>query len=155
MTVLAFEPVVAHCARCIADVALIAARWEDVPRIVEDLFTVSEVVLVPTGPQQSSVARGLGPSSGWRLNSCPCAILNGSLTAASSCRRKKRVMQSLLQRAFELAPECSTMKELRKRLSDEGYDGIDADIGGLGTKRQLRALFNQGQGVWNAWNRQA
>jgi len=62
-------------------------------------------------------------------------------------------MESVLQRAIGLAPECSTMLELKKRLKAEGFDNIDAHIGGLGTKRQLRGLFNQGQGVRNNWNR--
>lgn len=55
-------------------------------------------------------------------------------------------MTTLIERAFELAPECATMKELRKRLADEGFDRLDAYLGGLGTRRQLRARFNQGQG---------
>jgi hypothetical protein len=62
-------------------------------------------------------------------------------------------MTSILQRALDLAPECSTMLELKKRLKAEGFAHIDAHIGGLGTKRQLRALFNEGAGVRNAWNR--
>jgi hypothetical protein len=45
------------------------------------------------------------------------------------------------------------MIELKKRLKAEGFDNFEAHICGLGTKRQLRALFNQGQGVRNAQNR--
>jgi hypothetical protein len=62
-------------------------------------------------------------------------------------------MQSVFERALALAPECSTMLELRKRLKVEGFENLDAHIGGLGTKRQLRGLFNQGEGVRNNWNR--
>jgi hypothetical protein len=55
-------------------------------------------------------------------------------------------MQSLIQRAFELAPECSTMKELRQRLEREGYSSVSTHLGGLATQRQLRPLFNNGEG---------
>ncbi len=64
-----------------------------------------------------------------------------------------RRMKSPLQRAMELAPECSTMAELHKRLKAEGFENLDPHIGGLGTKRQLRSLFNAGQGVHSNWNR--
>lgn len=62
-------------------------------------------------------------------------------------------MPSVFQRAIELAPECSTISELKNRLKAEGFENLDAHIGGLGTKRQLRGLFNQGKGVRNNWNR--
>lgn len=45
------------------------------------------------------------------------------------------------------------MIELRKRLKAEGFEDLDLHIGGLGTKRQLRALFNEKKGVHNNWNR--
>jgi hypothetical protein len=60
-------------------------------------------------------------------------------------RKHESAMQSLIERAFKLAPECRTLKELRQRLSSEGYNRLDAHLGGLGTKRQLRARFNQSQ----------
>jgi hypothetical protein len=47
------------------------------------------------------------------------------------------------------------MLELRKRLKAEGFENLDAHLGGLGTKRQLRASFNQGEGVRSMWNRGA
>jgi hypothetical protein len=55
-------------------------------------------------------------------------------------------MQTLIQRAFELAPECSTLRDLRLRLASEGYDRLDAHLGGLGIQRQLRSHFNQNRG---------
>lgn len=70
-----------------------------------------------------------------------------------SCVPYDDEMQTVLQRAIELAPECSTMGELRKRLKAEGFESLDAHIFGLGTKRQLRGLFNHGKGVRNNWNR--
>jgi hypothetical protein len=45
------------------------------------------------------------------------------------------------------------MVELKKRLKIEGFENLDAHIGGLGTKRQLCGLLNQGMGVRNNWNR--
>jgi hypothetical protein len=45
------------------------------------------------------------------------------------------------------------MVELKKPLKIEGLENLDAHIGGLGTKRQLRGLFNQGKGVRNNLNR--
>ncbi|WP_338501428.1 hypothetical protein V6R86_01520 [Sphingomonas kaistensis] len=45
------------------------------------------------------------------------------------------------------------MAELHKRLKAEGFENLDPHIGGLGTKRQLRSLFNAGQGVHSNWNR--
>lgn len=56
-------------------------------------------------------------------------------------------MQSLDERAFQLAPECSTMAELKQRLTSEGFNGLENHLGGPGTKRQLKARFNQGQGA--------
>lgn len=45
------------------------------------------------------------------------------------------------------------MLELKKRLKDEGFVGLEVHIGGLGTRRQLRALFNGGAGVRSARSR--
>ncbi len=59
-------------------------------------------------------------------------------------------MSNIVERAFALAPECSTMLELKKRLKDEGLTGVEVHIGGLGTRRQLRARFNGGAGVRSA-----
>lgn len=58
-----------------------------------------------------------------------------------------RVMSSAIKRAFELAPDCRTLTELRQRLSMEGYGNLQAHIGGRGTQRQLKVLFNNGQGA--------
>lgn len=54
--------------------------------------------------------------------------------------------RNIIQRAFELAPDCSSIKDLRHSLVREGYTQIDAHIGGLGTQRELRKLYNQGAG---------
>lgn len=53
---------------------------------------------------------------------------------------------SLIQRASEMAPECNPLRELRQRLTSEGYDRLDAHLGELGIQRQLRSHFNEKQG---------
>ena len=54
--------------------------------------------------------------------------------------------RNTLARAFELAPQCSSTTELRRRLQLEGYSDVAEHLSGLGTQRQLRALFNGGAG---------
>lgn len=55
------------------------------------------------------------------------------------CIPSKGRMQSVLHRAIELAAECSTMSELKKRLKAEGFANLDSHTLKLGTKRQLRS----------------
>lgn len=50
-------------------------------------------------------------------------------------------VQSAVKRAFQIAPECSSITELKKRLKAEGFEQLELHIGGLGTQRQLRTLF--------------
>lgn len=54
--------------------------------------------------------------------------------------------KNIIARAFELAPECSNGKQLRKKLRQEGYDSVESHLGGLGTRRELRKLYNQETG---------
>lgn len=54
--------------------------------------------------------------------------------------------RNTLARAFELAPQCSSTTELRRRLQAEGYSDVAEHLSGLGTQRQLRSLFNGGAG---------
>ena len=49
--------------------------------------------------------------------------------------------KSIVVRAFELAPQCSSTKELRKALAREGYTQIDAHLSGLGIKRELQRFY--------------
>lgn len=55
-------------------------------------------------------------------------------------------MKHPVERAFELAPECGTMADLRTRLRKEGHADLELHLGGLATQRQLRKLFNKGVG---------
>ena len=45
-----------------------------------------------------------------------------------------------VERAFQLAPECQRMDELRSRLMREGHTQIDAHLQGS-LRRQLKALL--------------
>ena len=49
---------------------------------------------------------------------------------------------NIIERAFQLAPQVSSMKELRRALEKEGYSLVDAHLSGLGIKRELRKLYN-------------
>ena len=55
----------------------------------------------------------------------------------------------LVGRAFELAPECSSLKELRRKLRDEGYPLVSVEmyLSGLGIRRELQRLYNGGAGA--------
>ena len=54
---------------------------------------------------------------------------------------------NIIERAFQLAPQCQSIKELRKALSREGFIKIDAHLCGLGTQRELRKHYNGGSGA--------
>jgi len=58
----------------------------------------------------------------------------------------RRMQKNILARAFELAPQCSGTTDLRRLLVAEGYTQVNEHLGGLGTQRQLRTLFNGGAG---------
>jgi hypothetical protein len=51
---------------------------------------------------------------------------------------------NIIERAFQLAPNLSSMKELRRALEKEGYSLVDAHLNGLGIKRELRKLYRNG-----------
>lgn len=53
----------------------------------------------------------------------------------------------IVERAFQLAPGCSSINELRKALARKGYSQFDAHLEGLGVQRELRKLYNQGAGA--------
>jgi hypothetical protein len=53
----------------------------------------------------------------------------------------------IVERAFQLAPGCSSINELRQALASEGYSQFDAHLEGLGIQRELRKLYNQGAGA--------
>lgn len=54
---------------------------------------------------------------------------------------------NIIERAFELAPSCASMKDLRRALQKEGHVAVNAHLAGLGTQRELRKLYNGGAGT--------
>ena len=46
-----------------------------------------------------------------------------------------------VERAFEIAPSCATLDELRKRLKQEGHSQVDAHLAGPGLRAQLTKLL--------------
>jgi hypothetical protein len=53
---------------------------------------------------------------------------------------------NIIERALQLAPKCSSVKELREHLRKEGYEQVNAHLSGLGFRRELQKLFNDGVG---------
>lgn len=55
----------------------------------------------------------------------------------------------LVARAFELAPRCSSLRDLHKLLRQEGYSSalIESHLSGLHTRRQLKQRYNGGEGA--------
>ena len=47
------------------------------------------------------------------------------------------------ERAFELAPSCRTVEELRSKLTNEGFSSVDAHISGS-LRIQLKKLLKAG-----------
>ena len=45
----------------------------------------------------------------------------------------------IIERALELAPECASVSEVKRRLKVEGYDQIDAHLSGRLTRQQIIA----------------
>ena len=54
---------------------------------------------------------------------------------------------NVIERAFQLAPSCASMSELRRALHSEGHLAVNAHLSGLGTQRELRKLYNDGAGT--------
>ena len=44
---------------------------------------------------------------------------------------------NIIERALEIAPECGTVYEVRKRLAHEGYLGADAHLAGKLIRQQI------------------
>jgi hypothetical protein len=48
-----------------------------------------------------------------------------------------------VQRAFELAPECTTIGEIRFRLKREGYSAVDEHLQGSSVQNDLKLLLKR------------
>ena len=51
-------------------------------------------------------------------------------------------METVIERAFELAPECGTLEEIRQKLVGEGYAQVAAHLDGKYIKAQLYERLN-------------
>ena len=48
----------------------------------------------------------------------------------------------IIERAFELAPDCRSIVEVRDRLRREGYFHVDAHLGGRLIKSEIKQRLN-------------
>lgn len=49
----------------------------------------------------------------------------------------------IIERAYQLAPECDSMEELKRRLMREGYPQVNAHLGGRQIRRDIQPLLNR------------
>ena len=49
---------------------------------------------------------------------------------------------SIIERAFQVAPECQSIGEVRNKLRREGYFQVDAHLGGRLIKSQIKHRLN-------------
>ena len=53
---------------------------------------------------------------------------------------------NVIERAFELAPECATLDELKKKLVREGAFQVRAQLSGRQIRTQISSLLNRDPG---------
>jgi len=53
---------------------------------------------------------------------------------------------NVIKRAFEIAPECGSMEEVKRRLIKEGYLQVNAHLSGYLIRRQILALIDRNLG---------
>ena len=51
--------------------------------------------------------------------------------------------KGIIERAYELAPECTTVDEIRGALRREGHSNVDAHLAGGSIRAELRKLLNK------------
>ena len=49
----------------------------------------------------------------------------------------------MIERAFDIAPECRSIDELKKRLVSEGYANVEAHFTGMQIKRDLASRLKK------------
>ena len=49
---------------------------------------------------------------------------------------------NIIQRAFEIAPECGSIEEVRQRLAGEGYSQVGAHLTGAQIRREIAGKLN-------------
>lgn len=50
---------------------------------------------------------------------------------------------NVIERAFQLAPECRSIDELRRKLTAEGYASVEAHLCGRHIRSQISTLLKQ------------
>ncbi len=51
---------------------------------------------------------------------------------------------NIIQRAFEVAPECISVEDVRRRLSNEGYAHAEAHLSGPQIRREIATMLKHG-----------
>lgn len=51
--------------------------------------------------------------------------------------------QNIIERAFQLAPDATTIDDIRRILRQEGYANVDAHLAGAGIKADLKKRFGR------------
>jgi hypothetical protein len=51
-------------------------------------------------------------------------------------------MVNVVKRAFEIAPECGSIEEVKRRLIREGFEQVNAHLMGAQIRRQIKHLIN-------------
>ncbi len=51
----------------------------------------------------------------------------------------------IVERAYQLAPHCRTIDEIRNKLVKEGYGSVDAHLQGSSLRRELKTLLESQQ----------
>lgn len=49
--------------------------------------------------------------------------------------------QNIIERAFQLAPDFSSIDDIRRALRQEGYSNVDAHLGGASIRAELKRKF--------------
>jgi hypothetical protein len=50
--------------------------------------------------------------------------------------------KDIVERAFDIAPECGSMEEVKRRLIREGFEQVNAHLSGWQIRREVRGRLN-------------
>lgn len=109
--------------------------------LTEAPATAGRYMALPRAARKRSQVRGGQPCPCWlsfRFFPVPLRLVPSGFGTMD---------KNIIERAFELAPSCSTINELRSLLTREGYEFAAAHLSGLGLQRELRRLYNNGEGT--------
>jgi hypothetical protein len=60
-----------------------------------------------------------------------------------STSKGRAVVSGTVERAFEIAPDCTSMDEIRSRLRKEGHHAVDEHLQGGSIKKQLKLTLGK------------